>query len=73
MSGPRKFHSKVGSDGVLKLQIALGQDDAGQEVLITVEHASSAADDAHPRLTWKEFVESTYGSCADLALERPAD
>ena len=64
---PIHLHSRVGKDGVLTLRVPLTPGDADADVLVTIQPLSkSAATDG-----WREFIESTYGSCAGLGLERP--
>lgn len=71
MTEPVEFKSRVGSDGVLNLRLLLGEAVAGADVVVTVRPVSKT--DAAPELDpseWHRFVDETYGSCADLGLER---
>ncbi len=70
MSDTIQFNSRVGDDGVLNLQVNLGQSEAKREVVVTIAPvaAESAADTA--LLSWHEFIERTYGSCEGLGVER---
>jgi hypothetical protein len=71
MTEPIQFHQRVGADGVLSLQIPLGISEADSEVLITIQPLSaSATESISEDEDWHAFIESTYGSCADLGLER---
>ena len=65
-----RLNSRVGSDGVLSLYVPLGAADANTDVVVTIQSAV-----AEPRelSDWHEFVAQTYGSCADLGLDEPAD
>jgi hypothetical protein len=70
MSDAIQFHSRVGNDGVLNLQVNLGQSEATKEVVVTIAPvAAEPAVDA-ASLSWHEFIERTYGSCAGRGLER---
>ena len=53
--------------GVLKPVVPLSLPDK-LRVTLTIAAASPAAGE----LSWNEFVERTYGSCAEQGLERPA-
>jgi len=69
MSDSVQFHSQVGDDGVLNVQIDLGRTEAKKEVVVTIqpiaEHKLSGKN-----LSWPEFIERTYGSCHGMGLER---
>jgi len=71
MSDTIQFHSRVGDDGVLNVQVNLGRAEAKKEVVVTIE-AMSTSDEAQQAgaMAWPDFVERTYGSCAGLGLER---
>lgn len=68
-----QFHLRVGDDGVLNFQVNLGTTTASKDVVVTVEPlpVSEKISPNGPALPWREFVDRTYGSCADLGLERP--
>jgi hypothetical protein len=71
MTDPIQFHQHVGADGILSLQVPLGPAAANADVLVTVEPLAGPALDEDPdEKDWHAFVESTYGSCAGLGLER---
>jgi hypothetical protein len=72
MNGAIQYHSRVGDDGVLSMEIHLGRAEAKKEVVVTIRPlaAGQAAASENP-LDWHEFVDNTYGSCAGLGLERP--
>lgn len=63
-----EFQSRVGPDGTLKLDIPLGKSEAGTEVIVTIRRTQTrpGGDPAE----WHRFVEETYGSCANLRVER---
>jgi hypothetical protein len=68
-----EFKSRVGPDGTLDLHVALGEAEAGADVVVTIRRASpliSTPTKATDPQEWHRFVEQTYGSCADLGLER---
>lgn len=60
-----KFDTRVGHDGILKLEVPLEVTDADLEVLIVVHKKEKRG--------WPEgYFERTAGSLADDPLERPA-
>jgi len=69
--GTIRLNSKVGQDGVLNLRVPLGAADANAEVVVTIQPASP--NEHASQSDWHEFVNQTYGSCASLGLEEPAD
>jgi hypothetical protein len=72
MSDAIQFHSRVGDDGVLHVQVNLGRTEASKEVVVTVAPLPDSSDMLPPdSQSWQEFVVATYGSCAGLGLERP--
>ena len=72
MSDAIRFHSRVGDDGVLHVQVNLGRTEASKEVVVTVASLTSSSEQTSAdALQWQEFVAATYGSCAGLGLERP--
>jgi hypothetical protein len=66
-----QFHSRVGDDGVLNLQVNLGQTEAKKEVVVTIAPLAPAVADEAKSLSWHDFLERTYGSCEGLGVERP--
>ena len=71
MSDSVQFHSRVGDDGVLNLQVNLGGAEAKRDVLVTIESLETSAPQGNDLpLDWHDFVRQTYGSCAGLGLER---
>jgi hypothetical protein len=69
-----QFESEVGSDGVLSLRVPLRPVDANTRVIVTIQPlvpSSSGLDEEQQ--DWHSFVQRTYGSCAALGLEEPAD
>jgi hypothetical protein len=73
MSDAIQFHSRVGADGVLNVQLNLGSAEASKEVVVTVAPLPAQIPSSEPNVqSGSEFVNATYGSCADLGLERPA-
>jgi hypothetical protein len=71
MSDAIQFHSRVGDDGTLSVQVNLGCSQAKKEVVVTIEPLSTG-DEARQAaaMPWPDFIERTYGSCAGLGLER---
>ena len=69
-----QFESEVGSDGVLSLRVPLRSVDANTRVIVTIQPvAPSPSGPDDQRQDWHAFVQRTYGSCAGLGLEEPAD
>jgi len=68
-----ELKSRVGADGVLKLRVPVGLEEANREVRVTVESVGQGPDPAADREEWKRFIDETYGSCSDLGLEEPED
>jgi hypothetical protein len=64
-----QFHSHVGDDGMLSLQVNLGAAEAKKEVIVTIEPVGPPAS-VPAALSWREFLDRTYGSCAGLGVER---
>lgn len=64
-----QFYSRVDSDGVLKLSLPLGANEANADVLVTIQ-STSVVNEAVQQMPWQEFLDATYGSCAGLGLER---
>ena len=62
-----QFESRVGPDGVLKLDVSMGPTQANSAVVVTIQPKSSREGDG---LTWHEFIETMYGACAGTGLER---
>ncbi len=65
-----QVHSRVGKDGVLSVKVPVGPADANTEVMITIQPLTNGGPPVDAT-EWHQFVEETYGSCADLGLERP--
>jgi hypothetical protein len=63
-----QLQSRVGADGVLKLSLPLGPDDANRDVIVTIR--SLPVSGTQPAQPWDVFLDETYGSCAGLGLER---
>lgn len=55
---------RVGEDGILHLDVPVGLNDAELEVTIIFKKVT-AVTTLSEELEWKEFIERTYGSCAD--------
>jgi hypothetical protein len=71
MTDTIQFHSRVGDDGMLNVQVNLGRTEAKKEVVVTIAPTPSGdAVQQAAAMAWPEFVERTYGSCAGLGLER---
>jgi hypothetical protein len=68
MSDRIQIHSRVGKDGVLQVRVPFRPADAGKDMLVTITPADDRTKDG---LDWHQFLDSTYGSCADLGVDRP--
>ena len=58
------LRQRVGEDGILHLDVPVGLNDAELEVTITFKQVTPVTTISE-ELEWKEFIERTYGSCAD--------
>ena len=58
------LHYRVGEDGILHLDVPVGLTDAELEVTITFKQVIPVTTTPE-EIEWKEFIERTYGSCAD--------
>lgn len=63
-----QIHSTIGEDGVLSLRIPIGPQGANREVIVTVRALDG--DEEERTRDWNQVIESTYGSCAGLGVER---
>jgi hypothetical protein len=61
--------SRVGSDGVLHIDIPVGKEDADQEVQVTIDPVRPGASPMNQE-EWHQFVRETAGSWQG-ELERP--
>lgn len=68
-----QFQSRVGKDGILTVQIPLGETEADAQVLVTIEPMRTDAAKLPIPADQHESAKTTYGSCADLGLEEPPD
>jgi hypothetical protein len=70
-----QIRSEVGSDGILSLNVPLGEKRARTEVLVTIAEVEAAMANSRPVVVndWHSFIAQTYGSCADLGLDEPDD
>jgi hypothetical protein len=73
MMEPIQIRSEVGSDGILSLQVPMGEERAHMEVVVTIAGIDQA--NKRPLLVddWHGFVTQTYGSCAGLGLVEPRE
>jgi len=64
--------SRVDADGVLRICVPLGADEANREVKVVVEPANvSETIPSSDRQEWREFVRSMAGCISDPTFERP--
>ena len=61
--------SRVGPDGVLKLDLPIGVDQANRQVRVTVESLRPGAPMMTPQ-QWQDFLRRTAGSMDDPAFRR---
>jgi hypothetical protein len=75
MMHPIQIRSEVGSDGILSLQVPMGEERARMPVIVTISEVDQRATCCRPVPVddWHSFVAATYGSCAGLGLEEPDD
>jgi len=64
-----EIESDVGPDGVLSLRVPLGESEANHRVRVTIETAESEKK-VLDQEEWRAFVARTYGSGAELGIER---
>lgn len=57
----------VGKDGILHLDVPVDLNDAELEITVTFKEVTPVTTISE-ELEWKEFVERTYGSCADYPI-----
>ena len=57
-------HSRVGTDGVLRLNVPIGAAAADDEVEVTIERAGSKQQTVAEQEEWRQFVLSTAGGVA---------
>jgi hypothetical protein len=63
------FHSRIGADGVLRITVPIGKEDADREVRVTIDPAPVGP----PPMTaqeWRDFVLATAGSITDPSFVR---
>jgi hypothetical protein len=61
------IHSRVGADGVLRIDVPMGDDAADREVRVTIDPVGP------PPMTqeeWRQFVLATAGSVTDPSFVR---
>jgi hypothetical protein len=58
------IHSRVGADGVLRLNVPIGTDAADGEVEVTIEAAHTKQPTSVEQEGWRQFVLSTTGRMA---------
>ena len=59
--------SKVGGDGMLRLDLAIGAHEANKEVQVTVEPTPATITQEE----WRSHILATAGSIPDTGFERP--
>ena len=63
--------SRVGADGVLRIAVPFGPNEANREVKVTVEPAEALTPPGEPsRDEWREFVGSMAGCISDPTFQR---
>lgn len=80
---PIKSRTTVGPDGMVRLDLAVGAEHAGEEVEVTVEPARERGERRAPSVQypagyremtpeeWRRFIEETAGSIDDPTFVRP--
>lgn len=64
--------SRVDADGILRICIPLGADEANREVKVVVEPTSvSEAMQPHDQQSWREFIQTMAGCVTDPTFDRP--
>ncbi len=63
--------SRVGADGVLRIAVPFGPNEANREVRVTVEPAEVCAPpDRSSREEWRDFVRGMAGCISDPTFQR---
>jgi hypothetical protein len=70
MAQTLEFHTRVNKDGSVDLHVPVAGVEAGTEVIVTIRPAARSSPPQMDLAQWHRFVDETYGSCADLNLER---
>jgi len=75
MIDPVRVHSEVRSDGVLVLNVPMGEEYAHMPVVVTIAPSEQVLKGSRPVSVedWHAFVEAMYGRCTNLGLEEPND
>lgn len=60
-----RIQTRIGSDGILRLEMPVDVRDIDAEVVVVFTTLPAA-----PREEWEAFVNATYGSLADDPIER---
>jgi hypothetical protein len=60
----------VAADGVLHLDVTLGEVEANREVQVTIEPAASPSTPAMTQKDWEEFIRRTAGTITDPTFRR---
>jgi hypothetical protein len=64
--------SRVGADGVLRIAVPFGPNEANREVRVTVEPAEVRAPSNGPsREEWRDFVRGMAGCISDPTFQSP--
>jgi hypothetical protein len=64
--------SRVDPDGVLRISLPFGLDEANREVKVTVEPVGARGPLPHTnREQWREFVKTMAGCISDPTFQRP--
>ena len=66
---PMQLHARVGSDGVLRLEVPFEPQDAGSDVLVSIEPVRKPAPGSGP--SWGGFLSETFGA-GDAPASRPS-
>jgi hypothetical protein len=64
------FHTRVGGDGILHLEVPIGEADANREVEVTIKGAEPEQRTSLEKEAWQQFVMETAGAWQGN-LERP--
>jgi hypothetical protein len=62
--------SRVGSDGVLRITVPIGKEDADREVQLTIDPVRVDPPPSMTQQEWRDFVLKTAGSITDPSFVR---
>lgn len=68
---PIELHSRIDSDGNLRLDVPIGTADANRDVVVTIAPAEDSSSAEQSRDEWRKFIDSIAGTWEGEPFERP--